>query len=58
MRYPESENLFFFGYLFMMGAGDQGQGIDMYEAVYMKVCPGIYAKKSKLHAGAKRSDSN
>ena len=28
-----------------MDASDQGQGIDMYTAVYMPVCPGIYAKK-------------
>ena len=58
MRYPEHNVLFFFGYLFRMGVSDQGQGIDMYKAVYMQVCPGIYAKKSKLHSSAKRSDSN
>ena len=29
-----------------MGAGDPGQGIDMYTAVYMPVYPGIYAKKA------------
>ena len=29
-----------------MGAGDPGQGIDMYRAVCMLVCPGIYAKKA------------